>query len=135
MHKPKLWEKNGQKSLPLVLSLSRGDPSNGVWDLSALGDLCSWTHEMDRALGAELGGRERDGDKMVNPPTNSDCWPGLGKGAAPNPCTAALSPCAAGKKCSLPVTGKEGLGLGFICFLSSPFLCSHPCTSPHVQLV
>lgn len=128
-----LWEKNGQKSLHLVLSLSWGDPSNGVWDLCALGDLCSWTHEMDRALGAELGERERDGDKMVNPPTNSDCWPGPGKGAAPNPCSAALSPCAAGKALAAGYgQGGTWAGIYLLPFKSFPLLTPlyfRPCTT------
>lgn len=43
---------------------------------------------MDMALGAELGGRERDGDEVVNPPTRGERWPGRGNGAAPSPCMA-----------------------------------------------
>lgn len=78
---------------------------------------------MDIALGPELGGRERDGDKVVNPPIRGECWPGLGKGAVPNPCTAASSPCAAGNVLAAGYRlGGTWAGIYLLPFKSFPLL-------------
>lgn len=42
---------------------------------------------MDIDLGAELGGRNRGGNKAMNAPTG-ECWPGLENGSARNLCMA-----------------------------------------------